>query len=294
MKVLVLGASGMLGSAVLSVLSERPGIDAVGAVRSEAAIPLFPAALQARIRPGIDAERVETMAALLEAERPDVVVNAIGVIKQRDAASDVLAAAPINTLLPHHLAAFCQKIGARIVHVSTDCVFSGDKGGYLEDDVADARDTYGLTKYLGELREGPALTLRTSIIGPELRPGGVSLLDWFLAQTGAVRGFRRAVFSGVPTVEFGRILADSVLPRPDLTGLYHLAAAPISKHELLTLIRDAYAKDIEIAPVDAPVIDRSLNAERFNRATGYAPPAWPDLVAAMRAADRRPPLPERS
>ncbi len=153
---------------------------------------------------------------------------------------------------------------ARLVHVSTDCVFSGSQGDYREDDACDADDIYGRTKLLGELHEAPAVTLRTSIIGHELR-GRASLLEWFLAQRETARGFTRAIFSGVPTVHLARIVRDQVLPDPSLAGLYHVSAEPIAKFDLLTLIAAKYAKSIEIEPDDTLVIDRSLEFKPLSR-----------------------------
>src|SRR5690606_15980310 len=163
------------------------------------------------------------LADLFAKTRPEAVINCVGLVKQMADAKNVMAAVPINTLLPHRLARLAQASGARLIHVSTDCVFSGEKGNYLESDRADASDVYGLSKYLGEVGGENAVTLRTSIIGHELR-GGLSLLEWFLAQQGSVKGFTRAVFSGFPTVELARIVRDHVLPQPELTGLYHASA----------------------------------------------------------------------
>ena len=172
--------------------------------------------------------------------------------------------------------------GARLIHFSTDCVFDGSKGSvYLEEDPPTATDVYGLSKYLGEVREAPGLTLRTSIIGHELR-NWKSLLEWFLAQKGAIKGYARAVYSGLPTCELAKIVAEHVLPRPDLTGVFHLASAPISKYSLLGLIAAAYNKTIDIRPDTAVVEDKTLSGEKFRQATGYVAPPWPELVLAMR------------
>lgn len=191
-----------------------------------------------------------------------------------------LQAVPINTLLPHRLAALCQATAARLVHISTDCVFSGVNGNYVETDFPDAYDLYGRSKLLGEVDYPHAITLRTSIIGHELS-GHRSLINWFLAQQGSVRGFTRAIFSGLPTVELATLVRDVVLPRQELHGLYHVASKPINKFDLLQLVAKAYGKAIEIIPVEDLVIDRSLNAGRFKEATGYVPPEWPALVKRM-------------
>jgi dTDP-4-dehydrorhamnose reductase len=212
--------------------------------------------------------------------RPDVVVNCVGLVKQLADANDPLQAVPINTLLPHRLAALCQASGARLVHISTDCVFSGAKGNYLETDFPDAYDLYGRSKLLGEVDYPHAITLRTSIIGHELS-GNRSLVNWFLAQQGAVKGFTRAIFSGLPTVELASVVRDVVLPRKELHGLYHVSAKPINKFDLLQLVAKVYRKNIEINPSEELVIDRSLNSDRFKEATGYAPPEWATLIQRM-------------
>ena len=279
-RILVLGASGMLGNAVLRVFAESPGFEAWGTVRSARSSALLPAAVQGRLIGGIEVTDLDSLLRAVAAARPDVVINCIGLVKQLAAANDPLEALPINAILPHRLARICAATGARLVHLSTDCVFSGARGMYRESDFADADDLYGRSKFLGETAAPHTITLRTSIIGHEL-DGARSLVGWFLAQPGPVRGFARAIFSGLPTVEIARVIRDHVLPRPDLAGLYHLSAAPISKYDLLHLIAERYAKAIEIERDNAFTIDRSLDSSRFRDATGFTPQPWPDLVAAM-------------
>jgi dTDP-4-dehydrorhamnose reductase len=280
-EILVLGATGMLGNAMVRLLGRSISLQVTAATRSDDAARHFAPDLPVRFVGGVDAENPDSLAKLFACVRPQVVINCVGLVKQLADAKSVMAAVPINTLLPHRLAVLCKGVGARLVQVSTDCVFSGKKGDYLESDPADATDVYGLSKYLGEVSGTHAITLRTSIIGHELR-GGLSLLEWFLAQEQSVSGFTRAIFSGFPTVELARIVRDHVLPRPDLHGLYHVSARPIDKFELLRLIAAEYGKSIEIIPLHEPVIDRSLNSDRFRQAVGYSPPPWPQLIAEMR------------
>lgn len=279
-KVLVLGGTGMLGSAALKLFSASNGFDVVASVRSPTAVRLLPAELQDRVQAGIDVENYDNLAALFARVRPDVVINCVGLVKQLSQADDPLSALPLNSMLPHRLVSLCALVRARLVHVSTDCVFSGTKGMYVETDVPDARDLYGISKYIGEVDAPHAVTLRTSIIGHELAaPHG--LVGWFLAQRSKVNGFRRAIFSGLPTVELVRVVRDVVLQRPELHGVYHVSAAPITKYELLRLIAHEYGKSIEISIDDSVVIDRSLDSSRFQAITGYVPPDWPALVAEM-------------
>ncbi len=281
-RVLVLGASGMLGHTMLRLFAATDACDAWGSLRSRASERLLPAQLREHIVSGVDAENSDALHQLFARVRPDVVINCIGVVKQLSQAEDPLTAIPINSLLPHRLAQLCQVAGARLIHISTDCVFSGAKGMYREDDFADAHDLYGRSKYLGEVDYPNAVTLRTSIIGPELGSAH-GLLGWFLAQSGRVKGFSRAIFSGLPTVELARVTRDFVIPRPRMCGVYHVSSAPIDKCELLRLFARVYGVSTEIEPDERLVIDRSLDSTKFRGLTGYAPPEWPELVRAMHA-----------
>lgn len=276
----MLGASGMLGHAMLRVLSDGAGLEVHGTARSSAARRLLAPELQGRILCGVDVEHQDSLIHAFDQAKPQVVVNCIGLIKQLAEAEDPLAALPINAMLPHRLARLCDLIGARLVHFSTDCVFDGSRGNYLESDRSDATDLYGRSKYLGEVAYPHTITLRTSIIGHELASTH-ALVEWFLAQEGQVKGYTRAIFSGLPTVELARVVRDVVLPRPELSGVYHVASAPISKFDLLTLVAKVYGKSIKIVPDASVVIDRSLNAQRFREATGYVAPTWPELVQKM-------------
>jgi len=282
MKVLVLGASGMLGNAVMRVLSENKGWQVFGTVRSGTASRHFPPDIAASLVAGVDVEDQDTLVRVFASVRPDVVINCIGLIKQLADGDDPLLALPINAMLPHRLARLCELAGSRLVHVSTDCVFSGSRGAYVEEDVSDALDLYGKSKFLGEVHDAHAITLRTSIIGHELQSAH-GLVEWFLSQQGRCKGYRRAVFSGLPTVVLAKIIRDVVIPRPELSGLYHVAAAPISKFDWLTLVARQYNKSIEIVPDDTVVIDRSLRADRFQQASGYVADGWPELIKQMHA-----------
>jgi dTDP-4-dehydrorhamnose reductase len=279
-RVLVFGATGMLGHVMLRVFAES-AFRVTGTVRSPGSIGLLPAAVRDRVLPGVDVENSDSLVSTLETVRPDVVINCVGLVKQLSTAGDPLAALPINALFPHRLSRLCALAGARLIHISTDCVFSGAKGMYSEDEPSDATDLYGRSKYMGEVDAPHAVTLRTSIIGHELG-SAQGLLEWFLAQQGPVKGYRRAIFSGLPTVELARVVIEHVLPRPELRGVYQVASEPIAKFDLLTLFAREYGRSTSIIPDDAVSIDRSLNGERFRRASGYVAPRWPDLVRRMR------------
>ena len=280
-RVLVLGVSGMLGNAVLRVFAQSDVYSVVGSARSAGVLRLLPPALREQVICGVDVENADSLMRLFAQARPDVVINCIGLVKQLAEADDPLAAIPINALLPHRLARLCDVAGARLIHMSTDCVFAGTQGMYREQDASDAQDLYGRSKYLGEVDYPHAVTLRTSIIGHELSSAH-GLAGWFLAQQGPIKGFTRAIFSGLPTVELACVMRDFVLPNPELRGLYHVSAEPINKFELLTLMAQAYGKTIDITPDDKLAIDRSLDSSRFREITGYQPPAWPELVRRMR------------
>lgn len=280
MKVLVLGAAGMVGSACCRMLSRAAHLQVIGTIHSFSPHAGENLSKLVELVAGVDAADFPTLERVFADARPAIVVNCIGVIKQLKEANDPLIAIEINALFPHRLAALCRRAGARLVHISTDCVFNGKRGNYAESDGSDADDLYGRTKFLGEVDYGDAITLRTSVIGHELGRSE-SLLEWFLKQQVSVKGYTRAIFSGLTTNELAVVIRDYVMPRPSLAGLYHVAGEPIAKFDLLRLIAQVYKKQIEIMPSDEIVIDRSLNGSRFRAATGYFPPRWPALVETM-------------
>lgn len=284
MRILIVGATGMLGSALHSVLGQDTHHEVWGTIRNDAAKRHFPSASHERLLPSVDVLDHDALVGALRRVRPDLVINAVGVIKQLASADDPLVVLPINALFPHRLAALCDLVGARMIHVSTDCVFSGRDGNYAESDASDAEDLYGKSKFMGEVtNQSHVVTLRTSGIGHELttRHG---LVEWFLNAETPVRGFRRAIYSGLPWVELARVIREYVMPNHALHGLYHVSSDPINKYELLRLVAEAYGKATEIRPDDAFTIDRSLDSTRFRSATGYVPPAWPNLIATMHAS----------
>lgn len=280
MRILVLGATGMLGNMVMRVLAESGNFEVYGTVRDVTLKLGFKNFDLSRLICCNNVLNIEELNQIFERVRPDVVINCIGLVKQLEAVNDPLNAIPINSLLPHQLGKLAKEYGARLIHISTDCVFSGSKGGYLETDLADARDLYGLSKFLGEVDYPHAITLRTSIIGHEIRTSH-SLIDWFMAQNEKCMGYTRAIYSGLPTVILASIIKDYILPNPLLSGLYHVSSDPISKYDLLKLVSRVYEKKIEIIPDDKLVIDRSLNSELFQRITGYCPAPWEAMIHQM-------------
>jgi dTDP-4-dehydrorhamnose reductase len=274
----------MLGSSAYRLFASSKGISVTGTARSVRELGGLPRHDNATIVGGVDATDTDAVIRVFAQEKPDVVVNCVGVIKQLAASKEALTSIAINSLFPHRLAQICGAANARLIQISTDCVFSGDKGCYRESDLPDAQDLYGRSKLLGEVDYPHAITLRTSIIGHELGRS-VSLIDWFLRQSGPrVSGYRCAIYTGLPTVELARVMRDLVIPNPALSGLWHVSSEPINKFELLKLVGDIYGKRIEIIPDDTVAIDRSLDGSRFNAATGYCAPSWPELVSQMHAA----------
>jgi len=213
--------------------------------------------------------------------KPEAVINCVGLIKQRDEASDEALTLRVNAEFPHRLAKRCGEAGARLIHFSTDCIFAGTKGNYTESDPSDAADLYGQSKHQGEVADAHSVTLRTSVIGHELGTN-LALLDWFLSQRfKAVNGYTKAIYSGFTTLEMARIVDRILTQHTDLSGVWHVASEPISKFALLQLCREKLGWEGVIEPNDEFVCDRSLNADRFNQATGYTPPSWEAMISEL-------------
>lgn len=280
MKVLVIGANGMIGSTIIRVIAESRDLSICGTVRSEIVKQFFAPEIAENILTNIDVTNHDTLVNVFEKVRPDVVINCAGLTKHIQGSDVPTKAIPINALMPHRLAELCKLLGARLIHISTDCVYSGNKGNYLETEPADSMDIYGKSKMLGEVDYPHTVTIRTSTIGHEFSTKH-GLLEWFLSQEGSCKGFQQAIFSGLPTIVLAQIIRDIVIPNVGLQGLYHVAGQPISKYELLKLIAVVYGKSIEIIKDEKFIIDRSLNSDRFQAATGYEPPEWLDLIKLM-------------
>lgn len=280
MKVLVLGIAGMLGHKLCQVLA--PACDVTGTVRgSVSEISDYGILPESNIVGSVDATDVARLGRVIEQVRPDVVVNCVGIIKSRAEAKDRLLSIWVNSLFPHQLYQTCRQAGARLIHISTDCVFSGAKGNYREEDVSDAEDIYGKTKYLGEVSGEGALTMRTSLIGRELSKT-TGLVEWFLSNRGGqVNGFTNAIFSGFPTLHLSRIIADIIAHHPNLSGMWHISSEPISKFELLTLIRDRMRLDIAINEEPEFRCDRSLDSGAYRQKTGFTPPPWDMMIEEL-------------
>lgn len=279
MRLLILGGGGMLGHKVWQLA--RGQFNTMATVRGDAGTMETYGFPREEVVPHVDADDFESVVRAFDRAKPDVVINCIGIVKQRPSASDAVATIGMNSLFPHKVRALCDTRRARMIHVSTDCVFSGSKGSYIETDQSDAEDLYGRSKYLGEVNGEGAVTLRTSLIGRELS-GSTGLVEWFLANRGGrVDGYYRAIFSGLTSILLARTILDVACNQPKLSGLYHVSVDPISKYELLKLLNDAYAANVEIVRSDRVAIDRSLDSTRFREATGFRPPSWPELIREM-------------
>lgn len=277
--ILVVGASGMLGHEVIRVLA--PDFDVWGSCRDGEELPDL-GVPSAHILSGLDAMRPNDAYELIERVKPDLVINAIGIVKQLEESKYAVPSIAVNSLWPHVLSDACGKAGARMVHASTDCVFAGEKGMYKESDFPDATDLYGRSKLLGEVTGDPhAITLRTSIIGWQYGPQ-TSLIGWFAAHRNEpLRGYRNVIYSGLTTTALTEVIRDVVLANPELSGLYHVSADPINKYDLLRRLADACGWDVDLTPVDEPAEDKSLDSTRFRQAASWAPPSWDAMLADL-------------
>jgi dTDP-4-dehydrorhamnose reductase len=277
MKVLVIGGTGMLGHKLVQTLDETCETWSTirGSYEDIAHTGIFD---QERTIENMNVRDFSALEGVIQQIEPDVVINAVGIIKQVPASKDIVDLITINSILPHMIAKMSENHGFRSICISTDCVFSGTKGLYRENDPADAVDVYGKSKHLGEVDAANCLTLRTSIIGRELWSSH-SLIEWFLSQPeGPVRGFSRAIYSGFPTIVLSEIISDIILRHGDVQGVLHVSSEPISKLDLLRLVNDAFGGGHEIIADDDVVIDRSLDSTRFRELTGFKPMPWPKMI----------------
>jgi dTDP-4-dehydrorhamnose reductase len=283
MRILILGGSGMLGHRLWINLQKEHEVW-VTVRTTSSPFPDRPEFPQMYVRTNVDANHLDQVTRALASIQPDLVINCIGLIKQvEQLARDPIMSISLNALLPHRVSLICQVAKIRMIHISTDCVFSGRKGNYLESDQSDAEDLYGRSKFLGEVTDPPySITLRTSIIGHELKTR-LGLIEWFLSRKDGdtIHGYKHAIYSGFTTDELSRIIMEYVIPRPDLAGLYHVASDPISKYDLLHLANRAYGRKINILPDENFLCDRSLDSTRFRQATGYQAPSWPAMIDEM-------------
>lgn len=280
MRALILGAGGMLGHKLMQLLSIKHEV--TGTVRgSTESYERFGIFEIDRLIGGVEVNDFDNVIKIVSQVRPQFVINCVGIIKQLETAKDPLTSISINSLFPHKLANLCRACQIQLIHISTDCVFSGHKGKYQESDISDAEDLYGRSKFLGEVNGENCLTLRTSIIGRELQ-SNYGLLEWFLRKgLDRVQGYKGAIYTGLTTIELAHVIQLIMEIRPELTGVYHVSSNPINKYDLLCLIWKVFSLSTEILPVEEPKIDRSLDSSRFRREMNYTPPEWPEMITAM-------------
>jgi dTDP-4-dehydrorhamnose reductase len=279
-KILIFGSSGMIGHSLLRFLLLKNNYSIFATTRSS--VPLNDIN-NFKLFTNTNLDNTNDLLDVFNKVKPDIVINCAGIIKHSIEINNNYNVILLNSLLPHFLANLCSKYQARFIQISTDCVFSGLKGNYTEDDLPDSVDLYGRSKLLGEVYYGNAITIRTSVIGHE-RNGFKNLLDWFLNQTNNVEGYKKAFFSGLTNLELASVIYEYILTNKDLKGLYHLSSKSISKYDLLLLIKDIYEKNINIIPDDKKmIIDRSLDSSRFCKATGYTPKSWSLMIKEMKS-----------
>ena len=278
LKILVIGITGMLGNTLLRSLSKNKKFSVLGSSRRDK-LKTHQKVNYIHLK-NLNVENEEFFKTV-KAHQPDVIINCIGVIKQLKHADEPLKVLPINSIFPHKLHYFCNQEDIRLIHISTDCVFSGKKGNYLETEISDAQDLYGKSKYIGELHGKNSLTIRTSIIGHEI-DSKESLLEWFLSQEDKIKGYTNAFFSGLTTLELSNVIENIILHHKDLSGLYHVSSKPISKYDLLNLIKKVYQKKIKIVPSDQVKVNRSLNSEKFLKATNIEVSDWESMIESMK------------
>ena len=280
-RVLILGITGMLGHTLFKEMNKNADFEVFGTTRNKSDLGnYFTDEELNKIRGNVDADNFETVIRAIASVQPTIIINCIGIIKQLPISRDPLTAITVNAQLPHRISLVARSANARFIHISTDCVFNGKKGNYTENDHSNAEDLYGRTKFLGEVAYPHCITLRTSIIGHELKTN-YSLVDWFMSQKNEVNGFTKAMYSGFPTIEIVNIISNYVIPNKTLAGLYHVSSDAISKFDLLNILKRVYKKDININPFSDFVLDRSMNSDKFKATTGYIAPSWNKLVEDM-------------
>ena len=280
MKILIFGVSGMLGSCLYKYFSLNKNYAVIGVLRNASKEKYFKKYTNSKLTYFNEFHDYQKLEKFILEKTPDIVINCIGVIKQTIVNIPHYESLYINSYLPHSLVRLSRVLKFRLLHFSTDCIFDGIKGSYKEYDQASPKDYYGLTKLLGEINTNKSITLRTSIIGHELC-SSLSLVDWFLSSIDAVKGYKKAMYSGIPTFEVAKILDKYVIPNKSLSGIYHLSSSPISKYDLLKLVAKRYKHNISILPDHNFIIDRTLDSSKFKSKTGYSCPVWSELIDGM-------------
>jgi dTDP-4-dehydrorhamnose reductase len=280
MKILVIGGGGMLGHKLVQTFNDQFDVWTT-LKRKFSDYEKYGIFDENKTIEAVDIEEFESVENVVKKIKPQVIINAVGIIKQLPSSKNVVKTLSINSIFPHKLVEVADRYSAKLIQISTDCVFDGEKGNYTEEDVSNATDVYGKSKNLGEIVGANCLTLRTSIIGRELQTSH-SLVEWFLSSRGKkIKGFSNAIYSGFPTIVLADIIADLIHNHKDVAGLYHVSSEPINKLELLKLLNKAYRAEVEIEPFDDFRIDRSLDSSKFRQETGFSPASWEKMIERM-------------
>ena len=275
MRILILGATGLIGNNIFRYLNSCADLHVTGTYRSDKHLSFFTNFERDNL---LFYDFDQTLPnEIFKKVKPDVVINLIAITKHVKESFDIPRMIQINSVFPHRLAKFCDEYSSKLIQISTDCVFSGSKGNYSEDNLPDDLSFYGRSKALGEVTYGGHLTIRTSAIGRELDTK-YGLVEWFLSQNYSCFGYKDAVFTGLTARYLAHVISNYVLPFQSLSGLYHLSVNPINKFDLLCKLAKFYKKEIDIIPDASIQIDRSLNSESFKNATGFLAPSWDELI----------------
>lgn len=283
MKVLILGAAGMIGNGIYRALNKEKKYDLTGTCQELHTIQC-PSLLSSigQLRQFSYGSDNGSLISLLQSVSPDFVINCIGLVKQSESSSNILSLLRLNSELPQMLALLSDQFNYKLIQVSTDCVFSGASGMYVEEDVPDAFDAYGRSKWFGETSDSTnVLTIRASVIGHEPR-NKYGLLDWFLSQDGVIQGFKEAYFSGLSSLELGTVINKELLTGEIGYGLCHVSGARISKYEFLNIVKEVFEMKVELIEKNTPMLDRSLNSCKFRKLTGYNERPWFEMLEEIK------------
>lgn len=268
-KLLIIGSKGMAGHVIYYYFKNRQGFDVVDISRSH---DNFHSNYILDVNNTIELEKI------IQNEKPDVIINCVGVLN-KDAEDNPAKAIFLNSYLPHFLAKLATQLNCKLIHISTDCVFNGKKGKYTETDVKDGIGFYAQSKALGEVEYDQHLTIRTSIIGPELKKNGIGLFDWLMHQEGTIKGYKNAIWSGVTTTELAKAIEPMILQ--NITGLFQLANSHINKFDLLVLIKQTFEKTkVNILPFEEYSSDKSLISTRTD--FKFELNAYPQMLTEMK------------
>ncbi len=284
MKILILGGNGMIGHKMYQVLSQDfPDTWVIlrQKIGDLAAKGVFN---QQKVIDKVDLSDLRKLSSILDDLNPDVIINAAGITIRRGINNKISYSILVNSVLPHFLDEWISgKDAKRLIHFSTDCVFSGKSGSYTDEAEPDATDYYGKTKALGEVKTTQTLTLRGSMIGRELE-NHTELLEWFLAQKGkTIKGFSNVIYSGITTVRMAKLVKMILHQFPLLSGVYNVSSVPISKYDLLLLFRKTFELDVEIEKDESYSSRKDLISENFFQEIGISSPQWTDLITELKA-----------